>query len=654
MPSPRAQRGAVAVFVAIALVALMVSLLLAIEIGRTYTAHRNLQKLANVAALDAARVLSGCDDPDKLTQKRLGDTVTASIARNGDPARLTAVIVEPGVIKSGAQSKRRYLEATPLWQGRAARVTLSAPFPRPLVPLLLGSSDNIATMTASATAQQEALGSFYLGTQLAGLHGGMLNSLLGALLCPPGTGGASCRQHILDIDLVGSTSGIAGVNVSLGNLLAGATKLGLNVRDLSDLLSIQLTLPQWLGVLGNGLEAALAETGNQASGGVSGLLQGLAGMSDPGRRFSLQEILNVSGQLLHPPLSGVLGALPIVNGQELLLALGQAAKANPDGSGSVVPITLPVNIGLGSLLNVNAFVQVLEPPKFALGRATGHPDSWNGAATYANCADGEYTCAQSSQIKVLVRAGINDKILGILKLRLGIDINVAAAAAYLDEVECPTASRPNPVAWISAVPAVATIAVGPYQGEPENAKNAPPILNIPGNPSENKPYLLQLFPDSGLLGWLFGWLEWLTGDPTTNVSLRRALVSNAGDSSFQSLRPVDDYQRTAATGAGKPTRYVAKGQEGLPASTDNPQTVKSSQLLTSLGSSLLSGLACGSMTGSCDLNAQPNLLVEGDKWNKNSLNLLSGVLKGLTQLLNQVVTPLLSGILGILQLVLSP
>ncbi|WP_084615715.1 pilus assembly protein TadG-related protein [Solimonas flava] len=640
------QRGAVAIFVAVAITALLISVLLAIEVGRIYLAHRHLQKMANLAALDAARVVSGCANPDNVTQSSLVDAVNTSLDRNGTRSSLTSVVVESGVVKAGAQTKRRYLQPTALWQARAARVTLNAPFPTALVPLLLPGQNS--TMSASATAQQEAVGSFYLGSGLLSLSGGLLNDLLGALLCPLGTPGSSCRTQVVNLNLLDSTKGLASVNLSLGNLLGGATKIGLNVQDLSQLIDLQLTLPQWLGILGYGLEYAVNETGGQLGSGVSGLIRGLGGVADSSQTFSLAQILNVTGGLLNKPVSGLLGAIPIVNGQDLLLALGQAAKAN--ASGSVQPIALPVQVSLGGLLNVYVFLQVLEPPKFALGRATGHPASWSGSAAYADCSDGDYTCAQTSQIRLLVRAGINDKILGLLKLRLGVDLNVAAAAAYLDALECPSSQVPHPTAHLSAVPSVAVVALGPYAGNPEDAKNAPKILNIPGNPQETKPYLLQLFPDQGLLGALQWLLGWALGDLKTTISLNAPVTGTVGDSSFRALSPVEEYDRTAT--AGKPTVYAAEGRTGA-AAAHNPQTVGTTGVLHSLVGSLINSLACGDLSATCNLAQMPNISVQGPEWQKDSANVVTLLLIGLADLLNMAM-PVVSGILDILNFLLQP
>ncbi|MEQ9479614.1 MAG: pilus assembly protein TadG-related protein [Algiphilus sp.] len=57
------QRGAAAVFAAIAMTTLLVSIAFTIDIGRLYFAQRDLQNAANLAALDASRMASGCYGP---------------------------------------------------------------------------------------------------------------------------------------------------------------------------------------------------------------------------------------------------------------------------------------------------------------------------------------------------------------------------------------------------------------------------------------------------------------------------------------------------------------------------------------------------------------------------------------------------------------
>src|SRR5690606_20780764 len=79
----RRQTGAAAVFAAIAAGAGLTALALAIDVGRLYAAQRDLQRIANLAALDAARVTGGCfGEPENPSATAFNEAV-ASIARNG-------------------------------------------------------------------------------------------------------------------------------------------------------------------------------------------------------------------------------------------------------------------------------------------------------------------------------------------------------------------------------------------------------------------------------------------------------------------------------------------------------------------------------------------------------------------------------------------
>src|SRR3546814_15834434 len=118
--------------------------------------------------------------------------------------------------------KVRYLDpvditdTSAMTNAHAVRVTVSQPFPTPLIPFFASSG---RVMTTSATAEQAALGSLYVGSTLLDVSGGVLNAVLSGLL------GGSVNLNAVDYQ------GLAGVNVSLGQL---ATAVGVDVSDLSD------------------------------------------------------------------------------------------------------------------------------------------------------------------------------------------------------------------------------------------------------------------------------------------------------------------------------------------------------------------------------------------------------------------------------------
>jgi Predicted membrane protein len=85
---PRHQKGAAAVFVAIVLVALVGIIVVGIDIGRLYYGQRSLQRDANLAALEGARALGGCNNGGVVgtsaqVTSAVQNSLTTNLARGG-------------------------------------------------------------------------------------------------------------------------------------------------------------------------------------------------------------------------------------------------------------------------------------------------------------------------------------------------------------------------------------------------------------------------------------------------------------------------------------------------------------------------------------------------------------------------------------------
>lgn len=491
-PGRQRQTGAVAVFAAIVMVALLSALALAVDVGRLYYAQRDAQRLADIAALDASRVVSGCASatgaPGSKAQALA--EVMASLARNTSTPSDYTVTVQIGRQIGNAGGLRGFEE---LADGDpaldAVRVRLVRQQPTRIFPLVTGNTGT--TMVAVAVGSQQAVGAFNVGSGLLTLNtqqSALLNPLLQALLCP--NGGSACTAGISLTAL--DYNGLVNAHVSLGNLLAGATELGLSVQDLSDLLSLELTLPQWLGVLGYGLEFAVTGTGDQVSAGVAGLVQGLAGIAETdGTTFGLGTVLNLTGLALNEPVSNLLTALPFIDGMTLLNALGQAATSASGVSSVAIP---GLSLSVPGVADVLVFLKVLEPTQPGFG-AVGT----------------EGAVARTAQISLQIRIGAGEllnglvaalnalinTLLGLLQalgvdssvtvlpssLNLGIDVDVASAEARLDALQCPSASSNNghPIAELSASSAGANVQVGTFSGTATaaNPQTLSPTNNLP-------------------------------------------------------------------------------------------------------------------------------------------------------------------------------
>jgi uncharacterized membrane protein len=557
----RRQRGAVAVIVAIALVALLTATMLAIETGHVYSSHRQFQKAATLAALDAARVVSGCSATPTLAN--LNNAVSSSLTANGFPAAsLTTVVTETGTIQTSAGNLRSLLPTASIDNAKAARVTLTAPFPAPFLPLFNSSG----SMTVSATAAEDAVGSLRVGSGVAAVNGGVLNSLLSGLV------GGNVSLSVADFN------GLANVNVTATQL---ATALGVSVTDLSDPLKLQTTTPVLSSAL-NGLAGSLSGT---ASKQVTDSLKNLAGQSTNNTPIPLGSILG--------PAGSVASDVPFLNLQDLIMALALASQADASG---VKTIELK-NLGLDvpGVATVKVFAKVLQPPQLSgLGRAG-------------------QTQASTAQIKLLIRIDAGALLTGLLgnltglvngllgglgtanvvvapaPLNIGIDVNVAKATAFLNRLDCPRSGVNNgqPTAGLNVNTALATVDVGTFSG---SASAAPPL-----NPATTSWPLATVTINTPLN---------LLGSTTLHLGL--ALTSANVSSTSRNLNDVYQFTSIPTTDAAAHPVFRANGAPGLPTvpvaspSTENPQTVGSATsvgVTLGLTSSQTGGGLLGALTG---------------------------------------------------------
>ena len=652
LSTPQRQRGAAAVFAGAAIAALVISMFLAINIGTLYYAQRDLQRQAVMAAIAGAEISSGCRNggvPGGLTA--VTTQVTTSLANNaggsnGRTILLTGVNGAPAVqlgwvnnfsgqsvtddsgnVKSvPADGLTHFLTLTKS-EGdshmNAVRVNLAevmtSPFNNGLFPVAP------VNLKASATARQQALGSFYLGTTILSLDSTtspVLNPLLQGLLCGS-TPSSACSGKIGLI--VGSYSGLAGANISLGDLLGAATSANVGITDLSSLLSTDLTLPQWLGILGTTLSNTVDGTTGQVSNGVAGLVTGLAGVADTsGTTFSLGTILNTAGLDLNPAVSNIVGAVPFVDGLDLLAALGEAAQAGPIGPGGVPqvrPIALPVTLDIPGVADVSVYISIGSPAKFAVGPAG-------------------MTSAQTAEITLMVRIGAGavlnsllstiNGVLGILAplaqitllpppLNIGIDVNVAPAVANLNQLICPSTGSGNPIARIGGTTAVTTVNVGPFTG-------AVTAIPTPLSPSNTYSWqLAHIVLNAGLLG---------SADTALNLGLTSASV---GSTSYT----LADVNQFILPPRGNPLTYTAYGAPSYPAATpttENPQTGGSTLDLALNLNTTIQNKSCQGLL--CVVGGVLDLVLGAVK---TLLNLLLALVNGLV---NSLIDPLLN-LLGI-------
>lgn len=556
---------------------MLAAVFLSLDIANLYFAKRVLQRQANMAALDGARVVSGCSTDGLPLISDIEAAIGQSLVRNqfstseDHSSQVTSgnVVVVNGL---------RFLQIAEAESGgtvnaTAVGVTLRRPFPDAFLPFLRPAGQQF--LTAYAVAEQAALGSFYIGTTLASLDDGLANQLLGGLLC--GLGDDSCVEDVINLDLADSNSGLADVGVSLGDL---ATALDLSVQDLSDPLNLDLETP-----LPDFIDGLVDALGDGVSDTVRTLLIELAASVDGNAAtIVLGDLLNVIGPIA--------ADVPIVDLYNLLLAVGAAAQGDDDGN--ISPIAVPVDVSIPGTIDLATFVQVLDPPEFSgMGRAGIAEASSAQVTVQTRIEAGDLITGLTSLIEGIINGalgllnlvGITSDVDALPNLNIGVDVTVNEAHGYLDNLQCPRGidGQNMPIAELSAETSIASVTVGTFSGSAASA----PDLEDSGSSSEIPLATVTIDATGACVGVKVG--ATCIGIPlnlgSTQLSLSLGLSSvGVGGGAPVNLSPVTDF---TLDDGGTGWVYTADGAPNAPPSAYNPQTV-GSQVNVSLDLELLS------------------------------------------------------------------
>lgn len=433
--SPHRQRGVAAVFAGIAMLTLIPVMALTIDIGQLYYAQRDLQKLATVAALDAARAESGCYLGGDGTPGSLAAATTAvraAMTANGvaDPASVMQAIPGAATVEFGhfdnkaTPGTRIFTVLSQTDPGAdAVRVNLAALRPTPLMPFIFApdqTTPGAALLVASASAQHAPMASFRVLSTLADLdtsNSSLLDPLLSGMVGGKVTLNAAGYR------------GLANTQISLDQISAT-----LGISDPNTLLSQDLPLPTAL----KALATALASAGQTEAAAA---LDQIAAVADPNRKTTLGDALGIENGV-----ENLVGALPI-NTVDLLNSLAMSAAHG------LYPITLAPIVTNVAGLSLNAYLNVLDPGQLSkLGRP-----GYDSAGLLR-------TKAHTEQITLLLRASY--VLPGIATLKLGTDVDVAAATAALTGIRCPAGVGPlastQPTALLDISTDIATVTVGSF------------------------------------------------------------------------------------------------------------------------------------------------------------------------------------------------
>lgn len=388
----RDERGSVLILATVGLVLAIISAALAIDLG--FLAHevRVDQKVADLAALDAVRVLPA--DPTAAAQ--------ASATRNGFPysAAGYALVVRWGPSKTGPWSS----DASTLGTATAVQVSATSPHQN-FFPFVAGGQ----TKTRSAVAAVDDKAQFSVGSKLGELDSGDDTNLDRVMTAILGTSPA------VNLTVVGY-QGLAGGSVSLADLVAADPSLGTPDTLLTSSITVRRLAQATLTALNN--------KGDAASLAAATPLGTFANNIDTSLKVKLVDILSVE----QPADPGSVAAEAQFNVFDLITGAGMAGVS--DGTHFVNVPNMTVTVP--GLASASMKLTVIEPPRI----------SAFGPARYDTATNSWVTTARTAQVRVELTSHIVtcDLLNNCVDLRMPLMVSAAKATGSLIDIRCPSGS----------------------------------------------------------------------------------------------------------------------------------------------------------------------------------------------------------------------
>ncbi|WP_455286359.1 TadG family pilus assembly protein [Cupriavidus necator] len=407
-PRLRRTRGAISVMAALLIATVAIAALVSIDVGHVFMRQRQLQNMADLAAMSAAQQLKRAGSPAQLNEAVLG-TVSNIGASNGYPSgigmgcqdaaagnadTMTACL---GVWDPSSGGPRHFSAAYDATTVSPNAVRVQATQTVPILFAINGGSGRQLHAEAIASGSPP-VAAFSLGTGLLDVNSA--NGLLSVLL------GSSVQLSAMD------WQGLVNATVTLDQL-----RLEAHAGSVDELLRTSLSLRDFYAlVLGAAERDALLTT---ALGSPPPTL----GAGGVGAAVSLGELLEL-GVLAPAASSAAEVGLSVA---QLLVAGAQVARGD---TAVALPMNVPLPAGLGGL---SASLRVIQPPAMAVGPArklTDNPATWQ-------------TSAHAAQVEVALAATASSGPLsGLLGVQLNVPLHLAVAAAEADLTGLQCAAAP--------------------------------------------------------------------------------------------------------------------------------------------------------------------------------------------------------------------
>lgn len=418
--------GNIGISAAFVLPLVVLSLGLGVDYGYLTLQKREMQGIADITAIVAASDLPNAEATTLNHLKSNGlnlAVATKSGLMNTDgkiiPNDLTAV-------KNGILTivKGRYVPdpAVPTGQRFVANAT---PEDAAQISIEKQGSLHLAamfspppTMSAVGTAASTKLASFSIGSRLASLDGGILNSLLGQML------GTTISLKVMDYQA------LLNADIDIQPFLKIiSTRLNLTAATYDDVLKANLTMPQLLASMQ--LVQGLSSTTTSA-------LKALETATSKNKKtFTLSRLLNIDPK---KGLSVDAGSNWNMKINAFNIVSTTAALSN--GSNQ---IALGAMAGLPGIASATVKLAIGEPPVATPSNKLGSPGS----------------AVRTAQTRLMVEVNVDGlAVLLGLKIKLPIYVEIAYAEGKLADIRCYGGSNTNASVSIDTVPGLAEIAIG--------------------------------------------------------------------------------------------------------------------------------------------------------------------------------------------------
>lgn len=421
-PSPvkyRYQCGAIGLAGVMLLLSVVLLTALAIDSGRLWMQKKQLQSIADLAAIGASRHIGCSADLQNVIQM-----AQAAAARNGFEGQLSE---SPNQVLLGRlQTVQGIRQFTADGSHEAVYVRATKEVPSSL--FAGGFWGGTVILRAEAVSASDPLvAAFSAGSFTVALNSeqsALLNGLLGGMLGAP-----------LNLDVL-AYRGIADTKITLKNLLDVSTHVG----TLQELLNSTVQIGELLELVAN----AATQTGVADLQAVNAV-QNIAGVAVNNLPIKLGDVLAITTPDPNAAMSVALNALSLIT-TAVMIANGTHA------------ITLPLGLNVPSLANVNAQVTIIEPPQLSIGPAAG---------TGTLC-----TVARTAQVRAQVGVLVNIPLLASIDLALNAE--VAQGSASLRDIQQIDGES---IVEIEASPGVAALSLTNNAGT--GPASVSTLLNIP-------------------------------------------------------------------------------------------------------------------------------------------------------------------------------